>query len=98
MESKGCKRFATTTEAEIEEKRLKSNAEGTIKQNKAVENGKNIAYNYTVTVSCVQCDILCKISELCYKSSGIRLPMAIGWLFLEHSQSTQAVACYLKHW
>ena len=26
MESKGCKRFATTTEAEIEEKRLKLNA------------------------------------------------------------------------
>ena len=34
MESKGCKRFATT-EAEIEEKRLKLNAERTIKQNKA---------------------------------------------------------------
>ena len=34
MESKGCKRF-TTTEAEIEEKRLKLNAERTIKQNKA---------------------------------------------------------------
>ena len=34
MESKGCKRFATTTEAEIEEKRLKLNAERTIKQNK----------------------------------------------------------------
>ena len=29
------KRFATTTEAEIEEKRLKLNAERTIKQNKA---------------------------------------------------------------
>ena len=28
------KRFATTTEAEIEEKRLKLNAERTIKQNK----------------------------------------------------------------
>jgi hypothetical protein len=35
MESKGCKRFATTTEAEIEEKRLKLNAERTIKQKKA---------------------------------------------------------------
>ena len=35
MESKGCKRFATTTEAEIGEKRLKLNAERTIKQNKA---------------------------------------------------------------
>jgi hypothetical protein len=35
MESKGCKRCATTTEAEIEEKRLKLNAERTIKQNKA---------------------------------------------------------------
>ena len=35
MERKGCKRFATTTEAEIEEKRLKLNAERTIKQNKA---------------------------------------------------------------
>jgi hypothetical protein len=31
----GCKRFATTTEAEIEETRLKLNAERTIKQNKA---------------------------------------------------------------
>jgi hypothetical protein len=36
-------------------------------------------------VACVQCDILCKVSELCYKSSGIRSPMPIGWLFLEHS-------------
>jgi hypothetical protein len=35
MERKVCKRFATTTEAEIEEKRLKLNAERTIKQNKA---------------------------------------------------------------
>jgi hypothetical protein len=35
MERKGCKRFATTTEAEIEERRLKLNAERTIKQNKA---------------------------------------------------------------
>jgi hypothetical protein len=35
MERKGCIRFATTTEAEIEEKRLKLNAERTIKQNKA---------------------------------------------------------------
>ena len=35
MERKGCKRFATTTEAEIEEKRLQLNAERTIKQNKA---------------------------------------------------------------
>jgi hypothetical protein len=33
MESKGCKRFATT-EAEIKEKRLKLNAERTIKQQK----------------------------------------------------------------
>ena len=40
MERKGCKRFATTTEAEIEEKRLKLNAERTIKQNKAVELAK----------------------------------------------------------
>ena len=48
MESKGYKRFATT-EAEIEEKRLKLNAERTIKQNKAAENGKNSAYYYTVT-------------------------------------------------
>jgi hypothetical protein len=36
MESKGCKRFATT-KAKIEEKRLKLNAERTIKQNKAAE-------------------------------------------------------------
>ena len=35
MERKGCKTFATTTEAEFEEKRLKLNAERTIKQNKA---------------------------------------------------------------
>ena len=35
MERKGCKRFATTTEAEIEVKRLKLNIERTIKQNKA---------------------------------------------------------------
>ena len=34
MEHKGCKRFATT-KAEIEEKRLKLNAERTIKQKKA---------------------------------------------------------------
>ena len=34
MEHKGCNRFATT-ETEIEEKRLKLNAERTIKQNKA---------------------------------------------------------------
>jgi hypothetical protein len=31
----GCKRFATTEEAEIEETRLKLKAERTIKQNKA---------------------------------------------------------------
>ena len=68
MESKGCKRFATTTEAEIEEKRLKLNAERTIKQNKAaaailkdylfqkkMETSKNIAYNYTVT--CIMCAV-----------------------------------------
>jgi hypothetical protein len=47
MESKGCERFATTTEAEIEEKHLKLNAERTIKQNKAAETGKNIAFNNT---------------------------------------------------
>ena len=60
-------RFATT-EAEIEEKRLKLNAERTIKQNKAaaailkdylfqkkMETGKNIAYNYTVT--CIMCAV-----------------------------------------
>jgi hypothetical protein len=35
MERKGCKRFATTTEAEIEGTRLKLNAERTMKQNKA---------------------------------------------------------------
>jgi hypothetical protein len=46
---------ASTTEAEIEEKRLKLNAERTIKQNKAAETGKNIAYNYTVT-----CGLSCK--------------------------------------
>ena len=55
MESKGCKRFATTTEAEIGEKRLKLNAERTIKQNKAAETDKNIAYNYIVT--CIMCAV-----------------------------------------
>jgi hypothetical protein len=55
MESKGSKRFATTTEAEIEEKRLKLNAERTIKQNKAAETGKNIAFNYIVT--CIICAV-----------------------------------------
>jgi hypothetical protein len=55
MESKGCKRFATTTEAEIGEERLKLNAERTIKQNKAAETGKYIAYNYTVT--CIMCAV-----------------------------------------
>jgi hypothetical protein len=50
----GYKRFATT-EAEIEEKRLKLSAERTKKQNKAAENGKNIAYNYTVT--CIMCAV-----------------------------------------
>ena len=54
MESKGCKGFATT-EAEIEETRLKLNVERTIKQNKAAENGKNVAYNYTVT--CIMCAV-----------------------------------------
>ena len=54
MESKGYKRFPTT-EAEIEEKRLKLKAERTIKQNKAAENGKIIAYNYTVT--CIMCAV-----------------------------------------
>ena len=63
MESKCCKRFATT-EAEIEEKRLKLNAERTIKQQKMAKILHTIIY--TVTVSCVQCDILCKISELGY--------------------------------
>jgi hypothetical protein len=35
--------------------RLKLNAEKTIKQNKAAETGKNIAYNYTVT--CIMCAV-----------------------------------------
>jgi hypothetical protein len=55
MESKCCKRFATT-EAEIEEKRLKLNAERTIKQNNAAENGKNIAYNY-IYCNCIMCAV-----------------------------------------
>ena len=55
MESKGCKGFATT-EAEIEEKKIKKwNAERKTKQNKAAENGKNVAYNYTVT--CIMCAV-----------------------------------------
>jgi regulator of replication initiation timing len=80
MESKGYKRFATT-EAEIEEKRLKSNAERTIKQNKAAENGKNIGIQ-----------LYCNVYHVCsviyyarYLNWGIMSPMAIGWLFLEHS-------------
>ena len=56
MKRKCCKRFATTTEAEIEEKLLKLNAERTIKLNKAAETGKNIAFNYTVT-----CIIMCAV-------------------------------------
>jgi formylmethanofuran dehydrogenase subunit D len=39
----------------LKEKRLKLNAERTIRQNKAAENGKNIAYNYTVT--CMMCAV-----------------------------------------
>ena len=62
MESKGCERFATTTEAEIEEKRLKLNAERTIKQNKAAENGKNIAYIYTVT--CIMCAVWYNMQDI----------------------------------
>jgi hypothetical protein len=55
MESKGCKGFATT-EAEIEGKKIKKlNAERKTKQNKAAENGKNVAYNYTVT--CIMCAV-----------------------------------------
>jgi hypothetical protein len=76
MESKGYKRFATT-ETEIEEKRLKLNAERTIKQNKAAENGKNIAYNYTVTCSVIYYER--------YLNWGMMSPLATGWLFLEHS-------------
>jgi hypothetical protein len=41
--------------AETKETRLKLNAERTIKQNKAAENEKNIAYNYTVT--CIMCAV-----------------------------------------
>jgi hypothetical protein len=75
MESKGCKWF-TTTEAEIEEKRLQLNAERTIKQNKASENGKNIAYNYTVMYH------VCSVIYYArYLNWGIMSPMAIGWLF-----------------
>jgi hypothetical protein len=44
MESKGCKRFATT-EAEIKEKRLKLNAERTIKQQKMAKILHTIQYN-----------------------------------------------------
>jgi len=76
MESKGCKRFATT-EAEIEENSFKLNAERIIKQNKAAENGKHIAYVYHV------CSV---IYYARYLNWGIRSPMGIGWLFLEHSR------------
>jgi hypothetical protein len=55
MESNGYKRFATT-EAEIEEKRLKLNAERIIKQNKAAENG-NIRQN---SMTCSELDNLFK--------------------------------------
>jgi hypothetical protein len=75
MESKGCKWF-TTTEVEIEEKRLQLNAERTIKQNKASENGKNIAYNYTVMYH------VCSVIYYArYLNWGIMSPMAIGRLF-----------------
>jgi hypothetical protein len=37
---------------------LKLNAERTIKQNKAAETGKNIAFNYTVT--CIITDDVCR--------------------------------------
>ena len=73
MESKGCKRFATT-EAEIEEKRLKLNAERTIKQNKAAETGKNIAFNYTVT--CIITDDVCSVIYYA------RLAVVLGHLWL----------------
>jgi hypothetical protein len=49
------------------------------------ETGKNIAYNYTVTCSMCAVRYIMQDTELGYKSSGIRSPMAIGWLFLEHS-------------
>ena len=62
MESKGCKRFATT-EAEIEEKRLKLNAERTIKQNKAAENDVT-AFLVTLSSykSCIV-DSLCEVND-----------------------------------
>jgi hypothetical protein len=50
-----------------------------MKQNKAAENGKHIAYNYTVTC------IMCAVWYAIYLNCGIMSPMAIGWLFLEHS-------------
>jgi hypothetical protein len=91
MESNGYKRFATT-EAEIEEKRLKLNAERTIKQNKAAENGKILHTIILSRVSCVQCDILCKISEL-----GYYVTYGYWMAMFRTFTSTQAVACYLKH-
>jgi hypothetical protein len=53
MERKGCIRFATTTEAEIEEKRLKLNAERTIKQNKAIQPLRSIVYTF-IDYKCTQ--------------------------------------------
>jgi hypothetical protein len=40
----------------MKKKRLKLNAERTIKQNKAAENGKNIAYNF-ISVRVLYCHL-----------------------------------------
>jgi hypothetical protein len=70
MESKGYKRFATT-EAEIEEKRLKLNAERTIKQNKAAENGGRIidaVMQCSATKSCCCRFCVCILEQIALTS------------------------------
>ena len=57
MERKGCKRFATTIEAEIEEKLLKLNAERTIKQNKAAAAILKDYLFQKKIVTCIMCAV-----------------------------------------
>ena len=89
MERKGCKRFATTTEAEIEEKRLKLNAKRTIKQNKAAAAIlKDYLFQKKMDIEFEEFDVV-KLDEVTYGY----------WMAIFRTlTSTQAVTCYLKHW
>ena len=85
MERKGCKRFATTTESEIEEKRLKLNAKRTIKQNKAAAAIlKDYLFQKKMDIEFEEFDVV-KLDEVTYG-------------YFRTLASTQAVTCYLKHW